>query len=402
MSNKIKNIIKTGLFSSSAVVLLFRVLGMALAYASIILISRLFGAETYGRFALLLTTAQFLLLIFSLGLPFAMVKLTSDVNFFSNNTPQNTYLLNALKVSVLSGLVGALIIYFLSNTLAIHLFNDEMLVPYFKALSFFFVFLVLHKFLVEFIKGKKHFSGYAILLYVMPYVLFFVVFGVMYYNNINEQEESVFIAYLLPFLFLAIVALFYLPVKRIKSSNIHNYKALLSLSFPMLFSAAFIFISNWTDVFMLGAMVSKADVGIYNAAYKVATIGLVIINAINTVLAPKISTYYSQNNIEGIKSEVQKATKVITYLTLPIISVILIFRKSFLGFFGAEFIDGEIALIIISIGLLFNALSGSVGQVLNMTKHQHELKRFTIVSVIVNIVLNYILIKNFGIIGAAI
>ncbi|SFI62093.1 flippase [Olleya namhaensis] len=402
MIQKLKSIAKSGTFKNSVIVLILRVLGMALAYASIILISRLFGAETYGRFALLLTTAQFLLLIFSLGLPFAIVKLTSDVNFFSNNTPQNSYLINALKAVFISGLIGGLIIFILSKVIAVYVFKDALLIPYLKTLSYFFVFLVLHKFLVEFIKGKKLFTSYGLLLYVLPYALFFIVFGVMYYKNENTTEESIYLAYLLPFLVLAVIAVFFLPIKRLKTKKTHNYNALFALSFPMLFSAAFIFISNWTDVFMLGAMVSKAEVGIYNAAYKVATIALVIINAINAVLAPKIATLYSQDNLKGIQREVQKATKIITYLSVPIIVLIIIFRKQFLSLFGAEFVQGEYALIIIAIGLLFNAMSGSVGQILNMTKHQHELKRFTIISVLVNIVLNYILIKNFGIIGAAI
>lgn len=401
MKQKLLSILKSTTFKSSAIVFLLRVLGMALAYASIILISRLFGAETYGRFALLLTTAQFLLLIFSLGLPFAMVKLTSDVNFFKNNTPQNTYLLNALKAVVISGLIGAIIIYFSSKPLALYLFKDEMLLPYLKTLSYFFIFLVLHKFLVEFIKGKKYFSSYALLLYVMPYVLFFVIFGVMYYNNLNTQEESVYIAYLLPFLLLTIITVFYVPLKRIKSRNVHNYKSLFLLSFPMLFSAAFIFISNWTDVFMLGAMVSKTDVGIYNAAYKVASIGLIVITSINTILAPKISTLYSLNKLKLIEVEVQKATKIITLLTIPLVLIIVLFSNQILSIFGPEFIQGKTVLIIVAIGLLFNALSGSVAQVLNMTKHQKELRNFTIISAVLNIVLNFFLIKQYGIIGAA-
>lgn len=402
MFQKLKIIFQSSAFKSSAIVLILRVLGMALAYVSIILISRLFGAETYGRFALLLTTAQFLLLIFSLGLPSVIVKLTSDVDFFSNNLPRNRYLFNALKAVLISGIIGSLIIFFLSKALAIHVFDDVMLIPYLKTLSYFFVFIVLHKFLVEFIKGKKQFISYGFLLYVLPYLLFFIVFGIMYYFSDKETEASIYISYLLPFLILSLISVLYFSPRKLIIKKSYSYKALFALSFPMLFSAAFIFISNWTDVFMLGAMVSKAEVGIYNASYKVATLALVIINAINAVLAPKIATYYSQDNITGIKREVQKATKIITYLSVPIIVLIIIFRKQFLAIFGAEFVQGEYALIIIAVGLLFNAMSGSVGQILNMTKHQNQLKNFTIVSVVVNVVLNYILIKNIGIIGAAV
>lgn len=390
------------LFKQSAIVFVLRIVGMTLAYTAIILISRVYGAETYGRFSLLLTTAQFLVLIFSLGLPFAIVKLTADSNFFEI-TPKNNYLYNALKAVIISGLLGSILLYFSVDIIAINIFNDPLLIPYFKTLSYFFVFVVLHSFLVEFLKGRKLFIDYGLYLYVMPYLLFFIIFYFFFFKNSRITENAIYFSYLIPFLIISGIAFFFLPIKRLKTINKYLYKDLFKLSFPMLFSAAFIFISNWTDVFMLGAMVSKAEVGIYNASYKLAIIALLVITAVNTVLAPKISELYSNGNILEIKKEVQKATKIITFVTTPIVIVLIVFRKQLLGLFGKEFIqDGSTVLIIIALGLFFNALSGSVGQILNMTKYQKKLKKFTIISVLVNITLNYFFILNYRIIGAAI
>ena len=211
-----------------------------------------------------------------------------------------------------------------------------------------------------------------------------------------------FLSYILGFAVLVIPLLFLFPIKKLNTEHKHSSKSLLLVSYPMMFSAAFLFLSNWTDVFMLGAMASKEDVGIYNAAYKLAILALIIINAVNTILAPKISELYSQGKHQEIKKEVQSATKLITYLTTPVVLILIFFRKPLLQLFGEEFVVGETALIIIAIGLFFNALSGSVGQVLNMTKHQNVLKKITIISVIANILLNYILISRMGFLGAAV
>lgn len=397
---KIKNIIQIPLLKKSVIVLFLRALGMLLAYSSIIFISRLFGAEVYGRFSLLLTTSQLLLLVFSLGLPFAMVKLTADEYFFKDY-PINNYLLNALKIILVSGVIGSLFIYMISKTLAINVFNDYGLVTYFKTLSYFFVFIVLHSFFTEFLKGRQKFKAYGLFLFVMPYGLFLIIATLFYMQQI-KTEKAIYLSYLIPFVVITSILTFFIPIKKLKTKEKYSYNKLFSLSMPMLFSAAFIFISNWTDVFMLGAMVTKAEVGIYNAAYKVATISLVIITSINTVLAPKLSRLHSQDKYSEIKKEVIKATKLITYLTIPIITLILIFRKQILSVFGPEFIEGEPVLIILAIGLLFNAMSGSVGQILNMTKYHKELRNFTILSAVINILLNYVLIINYGIIGAAI
>ncbi len=379
---------------------MLRILGMFLSYVAILIISNFFGAEVYGRYSLSLVILQFLILIFSLGLTPSTVKLTADVNFFQKNKPSNRYLLNSIILLLVSTILCGLFVAVFKDKLAVNLFNDKKLIPYFNYISIFIVFAAFHIFIAEFIRARQKFIQYGIYLYVMPY-MFLIVF-LLLTKYLNYDESFTFLSYLLSLLLLSLIMLWYLPGKSLFTENTYSYKALLNLSFPMMFSAAFIFISNWTDIFMLGALVSKADVGIYNAAYKLAILALVVVNAVNTVLAPKISDFYSKNRLDKIETEVQKATKIISVVTIPIVVVLILFRKQLLGLFGPEFAQGETALVIISLGLLFNALSGSVAQVLNMTKHQKQLRLFTLISALVNILLNFVLIKKLGIIGAAI
>jgi len=367
---------------------------------AILFISNKYGAEVYGRFSLLQTILQFSIVIFSLGLATLTVKLTADYNYFKESKPLNTYLKNTVILLVVSTLVGTLVFWLFKDFIVIQLFNDPQLLGYFNYVIYFFILAVFHNYFTEFLKGKHQFILYGIFKYVLPPLIFLLL--LLWFTKQDAAESSVFLAYILGFAILVLPLLIFFPFRKINAVNKVTSKELLKVSYPMMFSAAFLFLSNWTDVFMLGAMTSKEDVGIYNAAYKLAIVALIIINAVNTVIAPKISQLYSQNKIEEIKYEVQSATKLITYVTTPVVLILIFFRKPLLLLFGEEFILGETALVIIAIGLLFNALSGSVGQVLNMTQHQNTLKKYTIISVIVNISLNYILITLMGFLGAAI
>lgn len=379
---------------------LLRIAGMACTYAGILFISNFYGADVYGRFSLSQTLLQFLILLFSLGLGTSTVKLTSDVSFFQFNKPLNQYLKNTTLLLLISSVVGMGILFLLKDWLAITVFKDVKLVGYFKYIGLFFVFVVFQEFLTEFIRGKSKFLQYGLFKYLLPPLLF-IGFLVLF-QQLEWEEDTIMLGYLLAFSILFLVLMFYFPVTRLGNRNPFGFNKLITLSFPMMFTAAFLFLSNWTDVFMLGAMVSKAEVGIYNAAYKLAIIALIVINAVNTVIAPKISELYSKQNFDGIKREVQKATKLITYATVPMVAVLILFRKPLLGFFGEEFIAGDTVLIIVSLGLLFNALSGSVNPVLNMTHHQNVLKKFALVGVVINVSLNFLLIPELGIEGAAI
>ena len=69
--------------------------------------------------------------------------------------------------------------------------------------------------------------------------------------------------------------------------------------------------------------------------------------------------------------------------------------------FGEEYADGRIALAILCVGQLTNALVGSVGFLLNMTGNERDVAKGFAIAAIINIALNLVLIPLFGIEGAA-
>ena len=85
--------------------------------------------------------------------------------------------------------------------------------------------------------------------------------------------------------------------------------------------------------------------------------------------------------------------------------IFFLFPTFFLGLFGGEFKIGVNAFIILSVGMLISAFSGSVGNLLQMTGKQFVFMKILIVGAIINIGLNYLLIptnnpfSEFGISG---
>jgi len=376
---------------------MLRIAGMALGYLIAIYISKLYGADVYGRYSILVTFAQFSVMLFSLGIPTAIVKLTSEAQHF-NIIPNSNYLLRSTILLLLSGIFGSLIIYSTSYLFGFQIFHDSQLPKIFKYLSYFFVFMIFHNFGTQFLSGKKNFLAYGLNMFIFPNVLFFVfVFIFRYFGLISEFYA--FLSYLLSFSLVGFFLLINIPLKRVFQN--YPYQNLLKLSLPILLSSAFLSIASWTDIFMLGSMATKVEVGIYSAAYKLATITLLVILTVNIVAAPKIAELFNQNKIVQLKSEVRSANRLMTFLTLPIVIVLLLFSKFLLGLFGTEFLRGEMALFILTLGFLVNALCGTVTHILNMTNYQKILRNLTLAMAIINIVLNYFLIPKFGINGAA-
>ncbi|MGS2725686.1 flippase [Psychroserpens sp. BH13MA-6] len=388
------------LLLNSGSVFIRRAFGLALSFIWVLAITNLFGAETYGLVALGQIVMSFVGMLFCLGLDTAIIKLGATKRHFNQGTFQSDFVKKSLIIIVVSSLLGSLLLFLFRDWLAVTVFKNQQFTNYILLISYFSFLFILHKTTVGFLTVQNKFKRYGNYFYFLPNLLILIFVLIIYYLEL--PSFYIMAGYLCAFGILGVILLFQILQIPCNSTNTISFSSLLKLSTPMMMSSAFLFISNWTDTFMLGAMVSKEDLGIYNVTYKLATIALVVIAAVNTVLAPRIAELYDSNKIGQIYKEVQKATKVITYITVPIVLVLLLFRGPLLRLFGNEFDRGEITLIVIALGLLFNALSGSVGQVLNMTKHQNQLRNFTLVSAVFNVVLNYFLIQDLGILGAAI
>ena len=148
-------------------------------------------------------------------------------------------------------------------------------------------------------------------------------------------------------------------------------------------------------------MTSSEEVGIYNIALKLSMLAYLGLMAVNSIAAPKFSEIHSSGNMEALKRIVQQSTKIIFWITLPIVIVFLSVPEFVLSIFGEDFKLAALALIILSISKMFSAISGSVGTFLQMVGKQNVFQNILIFAALVNIILNYLLIPEHGIDGAA-
>ena len=121
----------------------------------------------------------------------------------------------------------------------------------------------------------------------------------------------------------------------------------------------------------------------------------------SSIAAPMFSSYKAQGDMDGLKKIVMNIGYLNILISLPIFLLILIFPRLILEFFGEEFSGGIFPLIILSIGAILNALCGPVMYLLSMTGMEKSARNIIVIASLFNIVLNYVLIPVYGIIGAA-
>jgi O-antigen/teichoic acid export membrane protein len=161
-------------------------------------------------------------------------------------------------------------------------------------------------------------------------------------------------------------------------------------------------IMGWVDTIMIGIFRDEKSVGIYNVSLKIASIIGIVLVAINSIAAPKFAELYSKNKIKVLQKVITQSSKLIFFVSFPLLLINIVFSVQILSLFGKDFIVAKWALITLCCGQFVNIVSGSVGYILQMTGNEIAFQNIILLSIFVNILLNYYLIPQYGINGAAV
>jgi len=387
------------IISSSGINFVFRMFGLGSSFITTILITRFFGIETFGNYSLVFAIAQIVALLFTLGIPNTLIKIIGNNNF--NFLQAKKLLIKGLKASVAFSIIPILFFYFGADFFSIKVFNNIQLRNYFVLVALTIPLFIVHEIMLYFFIATKNFMKYNVFMFVIPNVLLLLfIFLFHYYNQENHYTFLAFaIAIFITVVFEAFSIFELKPQKEVLSISTLG---LLKTASPLLFSGLFLYLLNYTNVIILGIMTNETQVGIYNIAYKIGSVGFLIIVSVSTIITPKMAELYGNGNISQLKKLTHNATRLIAVLSIPIVLVLVVFSKFILSFWDDEVVAGSTTLIIVSIGDLFSAMAGNVDQILNMTNNQNILRNITIFSFFVNLILSYVLIPSYGIEGAAI
>lgn len=178
-------------------------------------------------------------------------------------------------------------------------------------------------------------------------------------------------------------------------------RAWWAIALPFLFTGLLETLNQRADILVLGSLAGTEPVGIYNVVKRLGEPALFVLISVNMALAPRISRLYAGNDRRQMQALITKSTRLIVYVSFPISLFLIIAGPWLLRLWGPSFATGYTALVIVSLGYLANAATGPVILLLNMTRHERAAMLSVGIGVIINIILDFALIPNYGINGAA-
>ncbi|WP_212366985.1 lipopolysaccharide biosynthesis protein [Allobacillus saliphilus] len=181
------------------------------------------------------------------------------------------------------------------------------------------------------------------------------------------------------------------------------FKEVLNFSLWQLFGFSGLYLINFGDIAVIKYLMDDQNVGIYNGANQLFNAIVTFSFVISSYFASSVSTYFEKNDGSAIKQFFYKERFYITGASVVAhLIVILLSEPIIVTLYGERYIESVSVFNILMIGSLIRYMAVFYTLYYNTNRKHKVLQYVNIVRAIINVLLSFILVKWFGIIGAAV
>ncbi|HEY5123404.1 MAG TPA: polysaccharide biosynthesis C-terminal domain-containing protein [Ignavibacteria bacterium] len=358
-----------------------------------LIFARTYSTEFYGQLITVFTISNIAILFFDFGLP---ILLQREISIFRKKSSELLSLI--LFVNIFSFVAYFSTVYFYCNIF----YNDiSVLLKVLIILNVYTFFL--HNLINRILFALSKFKAQFIILFISKLIILiaFILTLVFFQFGISKELFLLFIGNSVNILFL----IFYLhkesAVFSFKYISIDGIKNILKISLPLGAVVIFNFLYDKIDVIIISKLTDFNQVAYYNIGYGIYKSSVLAFNFFLISGFSKIS--YINEKKYAVKIFFKK------YALLTVFICLFVFLVFFIGsdfliklVFSDKYSPSSIVLKILSFAIFGLALNNLTGIILNGLGLYKQNMVATMTAVIINIVLNLIFIKYYGIIGACI
>ncbi|GAA0668926.1 hypothetical protein GCM10009020_13500 [Natronoarchaeum mannanilyticum] len=157
------------------------------------------------------------------------------------------------------------------------------------------------------------------------------------------------------------------------------------------------------DVALLGLFLTQSDVSIYEVSWRVTAIVMLLGQSVATTIFPQVSKWDADGAHERIENLLPQAVAPVLLLVIPAFMGTIVLSQEILSVvFGSEYAVGQLVLIILMGEKVIQSVHIILGTALQGIDRPDLAARAAIIAIFLNLVLNIVLILQYGIVGAAV
>lgn len=357
-------------------------------------ISRILGSSNLGRYSFADSIVQYFLILASLGIPTYAIREGARIRNQKGRIEQLSAQLFTLN---LLSLVISMLILVGMTWYTPRIRRESILI---FILSFNIIFSTIGRDWIN--------SIYEDFLYITIRFIIFQIFALvstfLFVKNTDDYLKYAIICMVANsggYLVNLFYSKKYIPIRLSKHIDMQTHLKPVLYLFCITVTIS-IYVKS--DITVLGFLRSNSEVGIYTLASKIYTIIKSVLNAVITVTLPRISYYLGDMQTNAYNNLIRKLKQVLYTIVFPtIIGVFCLSSEIMLLLGGVEYQSGYIALTILCLALFFSVFGGFYSQaILIPNREEKYFFNITLISAIINVLLNIVIIPFLGIEGAAI
>jgi O-antigen/teichoic acid export membrane protein len=391
----------------SGIVLVGTLISMPLGFIAKLVVIRNTTQSEYGMYSLGLVLLTILITVSLMGLQEGSTRFIAYYRGKSDTQTDKRIkgiIYSAFQMILLSSVAWFLIVFFLSNSIASHLFHMPEFSTILRWFSVSLPFMVITTMVAAVFRGFGRVEPNIYFEVGVRQGLFiiFLVASVMVGGGLLGIVYAYVAAAVLACIGITVYFARSSPTEDLKGRTPGLRRELLGFSLPLLSVTVLNMVMQWTDTIMLGYFKTSDVVAVYNAALPLARLIPIALSSSTLIFVPIMSELFSG----GLKKEMKRTYQIVTKwgfsLAIPLFSMFFVFPVTVLQFFfGVPYGEAALPLQVLSCAFMAHAITGLNGLTLTVMGNTRFVMVTSLMGAGSNVVLNYVLIPPFGTAGAA-
>ncbi len=361
------------------------------------IITKTLGTYDYGIWAQISITVSLLSPIAVMGLAMGIVRfLSGEQNL--QRVRESFY--SVLFIVFSAGVFISTALYFASNFLAESIFGDPTASYYIQCGSFLVLLLALDQIALFYFRIFQKINTFASLS-IFKSIGHLIVTIILLYSGFGLL--SIIISLVLIESVLFIISIYFI-ISDIGFSlpKFEGIGEILKYSLPLTPNSVIRWVTDSSDRFIVTYFMGLSSAGVYSAAYGIGNLVTFIITPLQFILFPELSRLYNQGKYAEAANYINLSLRYFLYAAIPAsFGLTLLSRPLLVIITTPEFISGSNVIPFVAI----SGLLAGVFQILINITHLVKKTQFNlfihIFAALMNLILNFLLVPPFGIVGAA-
>jgi O-antigen/teichoic acid export membrane protein len=354
-------------------------------------LGRLFGPDSYGMYAIIISIATIFNLFLVVGLPQAVSKYSAEDRIHAMDI-----LRSGLQISLMmSVIIGVVLLLFASAVAA--LLHDNSLTPYIQVISLMMITYGPFTIIAGYYNGLQDYKTQSLLnisYYILKLVLIFIfVFcGFALWGAVLGFVFSPIIPLILGLLIIGIYPLL--------SAHNFSFRKILVFSLPIMILSAITNLILTLDLFFIKSLLIDNQIaGYYSAASQIARIPYVLMWGISFAIFPAIAACM---NLEKIQDYLSESLRYSLLVVIPFTVILAVTATPLISLiYSPHYAPGGSPLEILFFGMGFFGLFFMLVMIISGCNRPYLAMGLSILVLVIDFGANSVLVPVMGMNGGA-